>query len=451
MNQYQLLTEAEISATTNKLLALLSDEDLEAIVAELSEAPDNSDMRAGRFGFNPLKAVPATKTKPHDKPKQAPAPAPKKSEPARKAEIKQTVSELKPKEKSALVQTVKAELKKREASPKEVKPAQPGKLKKVVKNLALAAVAATVISGMFGGGNDAPSGTDSSASTQQVQQFSGPEFDKDSGFYKTVDPKYIDDPYGTLDDSGEFVTVDGETVKVQVIDSKPLPSNPNLTVIFGKSIWAVKQFDKGPYSGMYARAEPEELYTVQVFDIKNKKEIAVTNKEYSELKQNEVKAFYDANKFKLGQKLSWDKFSDAYVISSLSGNERTAYINKAKADKKAAESEKAAAEYMLKQGVLDLQRTLRDPDSLKKDLMQMAVKVKGAGQNSEDTIVIVGSFNAKNAFGAYTGHTMFLNYGGTIITASGDPEMFMRLWKNQIDTNGDNIPDRIIASKNGLF
>lgn len=166
MNQYHLLTEAEIDAKKNELLSQLSDEDLAMIVGELDEAED------GRFGFDPLKRSQPTQNKPVTSPavKQEPKPQPKKVEPARKAEIKQTVDQLKPKEKAALVKAAKAELKKREASPKDVKPAQPGTLKKVVKNLALAAVAATVIGGMFSGGNDAPSGADSTPQATAVAQ-----------------------------------------------------------------------------------------------------------------------------------------------------------------------------------------------------------------------------------------------------------------------------------------
>jgi hypothetical protein len=164
MRSYHLLTEAELSAEQQKLLSLLSDEDLESIVGELDEA------EGGRFAYDPLKR-PTSAPQPTKQTQPKPQP---KADPVRKAEIKQTVDTLKPKEKSALVKAAKAELKQRETKPKEVKPAQPGTLKKVVKNLALAALAATVIGGIFGGGDNAPSGADvaqqPAAVTQQAQQ-----------------------------------------------------------------------------------------------------------------------------------------------------------------------------------------------------------------------------------------------------------------------------------------
>lgn len=171
MNKYHFLTEAELDSAQKSLLSQLSDEDLEAIVSELGEA------EGGRFAYDPLKRS-TTQQPQQPKPispqaKQQPKPQQPKVEPARKAEIKKTVSELKPKEKSALVKAAKAELKQRETKPKEVNPAQAGTLKKVVKNLALAALAATVIGGMVGGGDNTSSDADvaprPAVTTQQVQ------------------------------------------------------------------------------------------------------------------------------------------------------------------------------------------------------------------------------------------------------------------------------------------
>jgi len=168
MRSYHLLTEAELSAEQQKLLSLLSDEDLESIVSELGEA------ESGRFAYDPLKrstSAPQPTKQAQPRPQQ-PKPQPK-ADSNRKAEIKQTVDTLKPKEKSALVKAAKTELKQRETKPKEVKPAQAGTLKKIIKNLALAALAATVIGGMFGGSDTTPSGADvaqqPAVATQQVQ------------------------------------------------------------------------------------------------------------------------------------------------------------------------------------------------------------------------------------------------------------------------------------------
>ena len=120
MNRFHFLSEAELDVKKNELLSQLSDEDLAMIVGELDEA------EGGRFAFDPLKRQPAAQRqpvqqqpKPASKPqvqskpqtKQEPKTQPKKVEPARKAEIKQTVDQLKPKEKTALVKAAKAELK----------------------------------------------------------------------------------------------------------------------------------------------------------------------------------------------------------------------------------------------------------------------------------------------------------------------------------------------------
>jgi hypothetical protein len=216
MNRFHFLSEAEIDAKKNELLSQLSDEDLAMIVGELDEA------EGGRFGFDPLKKQPAQQAKPQPtqqvKPAQ-PKPQPKKVEPVRKAEIKQTVDQLKPKEKTALVKAAKAELKKRETAPKDVKPAQPGTLKKVVRNLALAALAATVIGGMFGG-NDAPSSADTNQQAQQVQQdyLSRPG---DKGKYKIVSTRsWNDNPNVTVILSSRLNADSTTSYTVRGIDSK---------------------------------------------------------------------------------------------------------------------------------------------------------------------------------------------------------------------------------------
>lgn len=241
MNRFHFLSEAELDVKKNELLSQLSDEDLAMIVGELDEA------EGGRFAFDPLKRQPAAQRqpvqqqpKPASKPqvqskpqtKQEPKTQPKKVEPARKAEIKQTVDQLKPKEKTALVKAAKAELKKRETAPKDVKPAQPGTLKKVVRNLALAALAATVIGSMFGG-DDKPSNTDLTQQPAAVSQ-------------------QVDD---------QILTRPGDKGQYKIVSTKSWKENPSVTVVLSSRL----------------NADGTTSYTVRGIDSKNNSVYEVNN------------------------------------------------------------------------------------------------------------------------------------------------------------------------------
>lgn len=139
-----------------------------------------------------------------------------------------------------------------------------------------------------------------------------PIIDKQSGYYKQVDPEFEKNPFGDLLKGSDWESPPtGEMAKLKSLDAKPVPGNPNLMAVFTTSVWGVKQFNKGMYKGLYARGEPEQIWGVRIYDKSTGEEYTVY-RDYSETDANSVKKFFDSGNFKIGKNIGTSPFQAPY-------------------------------------------------------------------------------------------------------------------------------------------
>ena len=157
-----------------------------------------------------------------------------------------------------------------------------------------------------------------------------PVVDKDTGYYKTVDPAYIKNPFGDLlKGSGWESAPSGEMAKLKVLGAKTISGNPNLMAVFTTSVWGVKQFTGGKYKGLYVRSEPEQIWGVKIYDKNTGAEYNV-NRDYKESDANSVKKFFDSGNFNIGKNIDAGNIKYGLNLATGPGGFQAPYFNQAK-------------------------------------------------------------------------------------------------------------------------
>lgn len=127
------------------------------------------------------------------------------------------------------------------------------------------------------------------------EQFT-PEVDAKSGFFKTVDPKYKNDPFGGLTSKhSDWKSPSGSSAKIRIIDTKPLPSDKNITVVLTHTVFPVVPLTGGIYKGLYPRSDAENSFSIRAYNLDKEEVYSISHSfsTYNELDLASMQTNFD--------------------------------------------------------------------------------------------------------------------------------------------------------------